>query len=208
MCVYARSAVCAGRCSASETHSQKWMSQQRSKPHSTIVRSQVRQIPETSGIMDAQFVSSSSHVQLRSNGGPRGHLPRGLLSHHLATSMPEGCAFVVDGLAPPRLWIYIQDLKQNSLTISVNRCLAALMVDGATISPQAVQVAQDGPLVDEIRYFKAGDRTGALAIIHALKRLLPRLWLRDMSAEYDQVDWVKHGHYELWLASGDRVRDH
>jgi hypothetical protein len=82
------------------------------------------------------------------------------------------------------------------------------MVDGAAVAPQRVQLVQDGPAVDEIRYFKVADRAGALAIVQALKKVLPRVWLRDLSAEYDQVVWIKHGHYELWLAPGDRPKDH
>ena len=209
MCVYARSAVRAGRCTASETQYQEGMRQERARCQSTTVRSQVPLLSERFGAAaDPQSASFGSGIQLYSINHPARFLLRGMLSNNVATATPDGRAFAVDGLAPPRLWIYIQDLKQNSLAIAVNRRLAALMVDGATISLQHVQLAQDGPSVDVIRYFKAGDRTGALAIIRALKQVLPRLWLRDLSAEYDRIDWVKHGHYELWLAPGDRVRDH
>jgi len=99
-------------------------------------------------------------------------------------------------------------MSRTSRLLLLIRSLATLMLDGAVISPQPVQVVPDGPLVDEIRYFKAGDRTGALAIIRALKKVLPRLWLRDLSAEYGHAAWVEHGHYELWVSPGDRVRDH
>ncbi|HEY6925192.1 MAG TPA: hypothetical protein VI653_17075 [Steroidobacteraceae bacterium] len=62
--------------------------------------------------------------------------------------------------------------------------------------------------MDEIRYFKVADRAGALVIAKALKSVLPRLWLRDLSREYDHVANVKHGHYELWLSSNNREKDH
>jgi hypothetical protein len=119
-----------------------------------------------------------------------------------------GCTFGACDLEAPTVWIHIQDVRQKSLADAVNRRLAALMVDGAAVSPQPVQVAQDGPLVDEIRFFKSGNRTGALAIVRALKQVVPRLWLRDLSPEYERVAWIKHGYYELWLAPGDRPKDH
>lgn len=133
---------------------------------------------------------------------------RNPLHEHLATTTQETRAFAHCGLEPPKVWIYIQDPRSRSLTDAVSRCLAALRVDGAAVSLQPVQVAQQGPLVDEIRYFKTGDRTGALSLIGALKRMLPRLCLRDLSRDYDEVVWVEHGHYELWLAPGERTKDH
>ena len=134
--------------------------------------------------------------------------PPPVLSDSIIMASGRGSAFAACSLEPPRLWIHIQDVTHKSLAVAVVRCLATLMLDGAAISPQPVQVASDGPLVDEIRYFKAGDRTGALAIIQALKRVLPRLWLRDLSAVSDQAARVKQGHYELWLAPGGQVKDH
>jgi len=131
-----------------------------------------------------------------------------MMSDNIATVTQDGRAFAHCCLEPPKVWIYIQDTRNRSLTDAVSRCLAALMVDGAAVSLQPVQLAQQGPLVDEIRYFKKGDRTGALAIVGALKRVLPRLGLRDLSREYDEVVWVEHGHYELWLAPGERPKDH
>ena len=137
----------------------------------------------------------------RQRSSPRGKCDR-------PAAIRDGCAFTACDFEAPRVWIHIQDVRHRSLAVSLIRCLATLMIDGAEVSPQIVPVIQDGPLVDEIRYFKPSDRLGALAIIHALKPVLPRQWLRDLSAEYDQSVSVKHGHYDLWLAPGDRVKDH
>ncbi len=106
------------------------------------------------------------------------------------------------------MWIHIQDARQRSFADAVNRRLAGLMVDGAAVLPQPVQVVQEGPVVDEIRFFKAGDRAGAEAIVQGLRRELPRLRVRDLSEEYGQVVWMTAGHYELWLGVGGREKDH
>jgi hypothetical protein len=86
-----------------------------------------------------------------------------------------GWAFAACDLEPPKVWIHIQDARQMSLADAMNHRLGALMVDGAAVSPQPVQVVQDGPGVDEIRYFKVGDRKGALAIAQALKGIAAKL---------------------------------
>jgi hypothetical protein len=104
--------------------------------------------------------------------------------------------------------IHIQTVNQKGLADVVNRSLAELMVDGAAVLPQPVQLEDEGPATDQIRYFKAGDRVGALTIIKALQQILPRLWLKDMSAAYEQVAWIKPGCYELWLAPEGRPKDH
>jgi len=210
MCVYARSAVRAMRCTASDTQYPKELSQGRSRCPSRIVRLQhppPSDKPTAVGGL-AQFACSDSHLLNRSLSQPGRVWVGGTLSDRVTTAARRRCAFDACSLEPPKLWIHIQDVTHKSVAVAVIRSLATLMLDGAVISPQPVQVVPDGPLVDEIRYFKAGDRTGALAIIRALKKVLPRLWLRDLSAGYDQVGWVEHGHYELWLAPGGQVKDH
>lgn len=210
MCVYSRYAVRAVRCTASKNQFHEGRRQERSTCQFTQARLQVQSTPEKSWAADAvaEAVPSGSDLQHRSTTEPGQSRLRGMIFDNIASAAQGGCVFAACGLEPPKVWIHIQDTRQRSLADAVNRYLAVLMVDGAAVAPQPVQVAQDGPLMDEIRYFKAGDRTGALAIVQALKRVLPRLWVRDLSAEYEQVMWIKHGHYELWLAPGERPKDH
>jgi hypothetical protein len=210
MCVYARYALRASRCTASTNQFHEGLRRVRSTCRSTMLWSQVPSPPGrlwATGAV-AQPVPSGADLRYRSISQTGQSSLSGLISDGIATFGLGSCAFAACGLEAPKVWVLIQDVRHRSLADAVNRCLAALMVDGAAVLPQPVQVAQDGPLVDEIRYFKAGDRTGALAIVQALKKVLPRLWLRDLSAEYDRVVWVEHGHYELWLAPGERPKDH
>jgi hypothetical protein len=194
MCVHAQSAARVARCTASKNQCHKGFWQERSRCDPRRVRSRLPPPPIELRAVDAVAQLAPSL--------------RGTLSDSIRTAEWGGCAFATCSLEPPKLWIHIQDVTHKSRAVAVIRSLATLMLDGAAISPQSVRVVPDGPLVDEIRCFKAGDRPGALAIIRALKRVLPRLWLRDLSAEYDQVAWIGHGHYELWLAPGDEVKDH
>jgi hypothetical protein len=205
MCVYAQYTVRAEKCTATKNQFQEGRKQERSTCQSTIAGWQAPLLAWAAEAV-AQPVSAGSDLKHLTIVQPGQSSLRDMLSDHIATQ--GGCAFAACGLELPKVWIHIQDARQRPLADAVNRCLAALMVDGAAVSTQPVQVARDGPLVDEIRYFKAGDRTGALAIVQALKRMLPRLWLRDLSAQYDQVVWIKHCHYELWLAPGDQPKDH
>jgi len=184
MCAHTRSAARAARCTASRNPCHEALRQKRLQPPLA---------PEKHRSADA--------VAQVAAPGPR------MLSDSITMGTRGGCAFAACSLEPPKLWIHIQDVTHKALAVAVIRSLATLMLDGAVISPQPVRVVPDGPLVDEIRYFKAGDRTGALAIIRALKGVLPRLWLRDLSAENHDA-WVEHGHYELWVAPGDQMKDH
>jgi hypothetical protein len=153
-------------------------------------------------------VPSNSDLSHTSISQPGGTQLQGLISADITIGEQASCRFAACALETPKVWIHIQDVKQKSLADTVNRSLAALMVDGAILAPQPVQLAEEGPVIDQIRYFKSGDRTGALAIARALRQVLPRLWLEDMSADYDEVVWIKPGNYELWLAPGERPKDH
>jgi hypothetical protein len=185
MCAHARSVARAARCTALKNPCHEKLRQER-----------LRLL-----LAPGKHRAADSVLQTASSARP-------MLFDSINAASRGGCAFAACSLEPPKLWIHIQDVTHKALAVAVIRSLATLMLDGAVLSPQPVQVVPDGPLVDEVRYFKAGDRTGALAIIRALKGVLPRLWLRDLSAEYDHAARVGHGHYELWVAPGEQMKDH
>lgn len=206
MCRYTRYSMRAVRCTAAKSRSHEWPRQEHSRCQSTGQWSRVPLL--SASCCPASSVSPSAELQYGSISPPAESWPPGRASDDIAIAEQASRRFAACAVEAPRVWIHIQDFKQKSLADAVNRSLAVLMVDGAAVSPQPVQWVQEGPMVDQIRYFKAGDRTGALAIVQSLRLVLPRLWLEDMSATYDQVMWIKPGNYELWLAPGDRSKDH
>lgn len=210
MCIYARYAVRVVRCMESKLRFNRERKQTRAACLPRMVRRQAPSSPEQSCAPSAPAPSAlpGHHPQHHSNSlSPRPSL-RNWISGDITAAPQSRRTFAACYLEPPQLWINIQDVRHRFLADAVRRCVTELFLDGAAITPRPVQLTHDGPLVDEIRYFKVADRAGALVIAKALKSVLPRLWLRDLSREYDHVANVKHGHYELWLSSNNREKDH
>jgi len=123
-----------------------------------------------------------------------------LIRENVMSAVQADQAYATRKVNAPKVWIHIRDARQRHLASTLNQRLAAVSIAGMSLSPQPVQQVPSGPSVDELRYFGPSDREGAELMIQALRGDLPRVKLKDLSAEYAQVTWIKPGHYELWLA--------
>jgi hypothetical protein len=209
MCIFSRRAVSRGRCAVSKNQRHQWLRQERARFQSTIPRLEVLSPSEKCRRASrTRPVLPISDLQHSTSRPPGESWLGGPIFEDIANADRWGCSFAESTPEACKVRIHIQDLKQKGLADFLNRSLAELMLDGAVVLPQPVQLVQEGPMTDQIRYFKAGDRTGALTIIKVLQQILPRLWLKDMSAAYEQVAWISPGSYELWLAPDGRPKDH
>ena len=57
-----------------------------------------------------------------------------------------------------------------------------------------------GPRNSQLRYFKIQDKSDAWKLFRILREIIPQLEIKDLSRQYTNVNWIKSGHYELWLS--------
>jgi hypothetical protein len=99
-----------------------------------------------------------------------------------------------------QLWIHIRNSKQIELAQDIFRKLIQAKSQPWHIEQKPIQKVDDGPSKSQLRYFKREDRSQAKKLLAALQKSIPKIELCDLSGKFDQIGWVKPGHYELWLS--------
>lgn len=100
----------------------------------------------------------------------------------------------------PRLWIHVRSRVQEKMVLAASNWLQGITLGKRTIDLRPVQSVDAGPPESQLRYFKTRDKNEAEQLFRELKKALPRLQLKDFSRQNQGLDWLKPGHYELWLA--------
>ena len=115
-------------------------------------------------------------------------------------SYDQSLAYARLPVTPAQLWIHIRNDNQQKLADEILDTLARQQFQKANIEPMPVQKVDAGPRKNQLRYFKRQDQKQAEELFSALRKLIPQIELSDASGRYQNVDWIKPGHYELWLA--------
>lgn len=103
-------------------------------------------------------------------------------------------------LPPARLWIHQRAAAQDGVVAGLTETAKTLALPGGPIELKPVQTVGFGPRESQLRFFRDADRARAHRLAEALRELVPSLVVRDFSAQYVGVSWLKPGHLELWLA--------
>lgn len=103
-------------------------------------------------------------------------------------------------LPAARLWVHQRSTAQDAVVARIRSQAARLSLPGGPVEVQPVQTVTAGPSVSQLRFFKAVDRERALKFADALRAQVPGLTVRDLTAPYAKMSWLKPGHFELWLA--------
>lgn len=103
-------------------------------------------------------------------------------------------------LPPARLWVHTRTGAQERLVAEIEARAGAITLPSGPVDLMPVQRVDVGPSRSQLRVFKAVDRQRAHRIARAVREVIPDLEVKDFTAEYGKVVWVKPGHLELWLA--------
>lgn len=101
---------------------------------------------------------------------------------------------------PSRLWIHLRTEKQMKLGEEIYQQLTKANLPGIDIEKKPIQLVNYGPRDSQLRYFNAKDEPNAKKLLEALRVLFPKLDIKDFSSEYSNIQWIKPGHFELWLS--------
>lgn len=99
-----------------------------------------------------------------------------------------------------QLWLHIRSDSQKKIGEEILNRLKNAKLGERSIEQKPVQTVQFGPQVSQLRYFKAQDEPEARELFEIMRRLIPKLELKNFSREYERVSWITRGHYELWLS--------
>jgi hypothetical protein len=100
----------------------------------------------------------------------------------------------------PRLWIHVRSKEQKNAVTGIRDWLEQIEIKGHKLDLRPIQLVESGPKDSDLRFFKKQDRETAEALFADLKKVIPSLELKDLSSQYRSVDFIKPGHYELWLS--------
>ena len=100
----------------------------------------------------------------------------------------------------PQLWIHVRNEGQMKLVVDNLSSFRTMKLGGQAVDVRPIQLVTSGPQGSQLRFFKQEDRKQAPQLLAEIKKVLPRLQLQDLSGQYKGVDWIKPGHYELWLS--------
>lgn len=103
-------------------------------------------------------------------------------------------------VAAAQIWVHIRNDGQKKLADEILGSLGSQHFEQRNIEQKPVQRVDYGPRKSQLRYFKRQDQQQAEELFAALRRQIPQLELNDASGRFQNVDWIKPGHYELWLA--------
>lgn len=103
-------------------------------------------------------------------------------------------------LPAARLWVHKRAAAQDPVVARIRDRVARLSLPGGPVEFKRVQTVEVGPSVSQLRFFKVADRERAQEFADALRAQVPGLTVRDLTAQYAKVSWLKPGHFELWLA--------
>jgi len=100
-----------------------------------------------------------------------------------------------------RLWVHIRTDRQEKLAHIILNEIVKMEFNQWAVEQKPIQKVGVGPKNSELRYFKKQDQTQAQELFNELRKLIPQLKISNLSDKYESVDWIKPGHYELWLSS-------
>lgn len=100
----------------------------------------------------------------------------------------------------PRLWLHVQDDAQDDLATALLDEIRGDTLHGSVIDLKPVRKVNFGPRDSQLRYFKSVDEEAANILLELLQAFIPGLVLADFSPDYEHLDWIRPGHYELWLS--------
>ena len=103
-------------------------------------------------------------------------------------------------LPAARHWVHKRATAQDPVVARIRDQAARLSLPGGPVDFKPVQTVAVGPSVSQLRFFKAVDRERAQEFANALRAQVTGLTVRDLTAAYAKVSWLKPGHFELWLA--------
>jgi len=100
----------------------------------------------------------------------------------------------------PQLWIHVRSDAQRKLVAENLTWFGSIQLRGKRMDVRPLQLVAEGPEQSQLRFFKRQDREEAGQLLGELKKGIPRLQLQDLSGRYQAIEWLKPGHFELWLA--------
>ena len=98
------------------------------------------------------------------------------------------------------LWIQIRAKSQEAMVNTLRADVAKTLLNGRAVKIQPLQTLAFGPKKSELRFFRKDDANDAQRLLGTLRRTIADVQLRDLSATYSRVTWIRSGHFELWLA--------
>lgn len=101
---------------------------------------------------------------------------------------------------PIRLWIHVWNDKQVTIAQEIQKILANIESKQWEIENKPIQQVTSGPNHNQLRYFRKSDEMNAQQIHKLLQDVIPQLEIKDFSSSYENVSWIKPGHYELWFS--------
>lgn len=104
-----------------------------------------------------------------------------------------------------RLWIHVRNEDQNKAVKEILEWLKSIKLGGKTIELRPIRLVEYGPNESDLRFFKKQDAEYAKHLLTKLKKILPKLELKDLSRQYKNIVWIKPGHYELWLSPDIKI---
>ena len=100
----------------------------------------------------------------------------------------------------PQLWIHVRSEDQKRVVQGKLDWFRGLEVGGRKVEVRPIQMVSEGPKQSQLRFFRQTDQSQAEALLAEIRKAVPLTVLQDMSRQYQQVQWIEPGHYELWLA--------
>lgn len=101
---------------------------------------------------------------------------------------------------PAQLWVHVRNEVQRRQVQDNVDWFKGLKVQGLALEMRPVQLVSGGPQESQLRYFKRQDADDAERLARALAPAFPHLQVADMSGTYQRMEWMRPGHFELWLA--------
>jgi hypothetical protein len=100
----------------------------------------------------------------------------------------------------PRLWIHVEREDQKKAVTDILEWFKSIKLGGKALELRPIKYVKSGPQVSQLRFFKEQDAKYAEQLISELEKILPLLELKDLSFRYKKIEWIKPGHFELWLS--------
>jgi hypothetical protein len=124
----------------------------------------------------------------------------GLIDQNIQSSTSAANRLADESKTASKLWIHVRSESQKQMVQGNFDWFKNLSIGGRKIELRPIRLVNTGPNQSQLRYFRASDQDQAQALLAEIKKAVPRAVLQDMSGQYQQVNWIEPGHFELWLA--------
>jgi hypothetical protein len=98
------------------------------------------------------------------------------------------------------LWINVSGERQIRLGEEIRKRIADTDLGEKGIENKPIQLVDNGPPNNQLRYFKKEDAPHAAELLSVLRKFIPNINLKDYSRQYSDINWITPGHLELWLS--------